>query len=103
MTWRALHAFLDRMHTSGAIAVGADARTLAPHVMSPLGLVAAPYDWFNRLLTVGLLPPGIREAYGYRWSGRDAHALRRVAALLRGARRLTPPVLALWPEARRVS
>ena len=103
MTWDALHAYLDRMYASGAIAVGTDARALAPHVLSPLGLVAAPYEWLNRLLTVGLLPPRIRDAYGYRWTERDGRALRRMAGLLRGARRLTPPLLALWPEARRVS
>jgi uncharacterized protein (DUF2236 family) len=103
MTWGALHAYLDRMYASGAIAVGADARALAPHVLSPLGLAAAPYEWFNRLLTVGLQPPQIREAYGYRWTEGDDRSLRRAAGLLRGARRLTPSLLALWPEARRVS
>ena len=102
LTWAAMRAYMDRMDASGAITVGNDARALAARVLSPLGAIGAPYDWFNRLLTVGLLPPSIRAQYGHAWSGRDARSLRRIAALVRAGRRMTPAALALWPEARRI-
>jgi uncharacterized protein (DUF2236 family) len=102
ITWTALRTYMDRMYASDAMSVGTDARALAARVLSPLGAIAAPYDWFNRLLTVGLLPRSIRSAYGYTWSERDARSLRRVGVVVRGARRLTPATLAFWPEARRV-
>ena len=102
ITWAAMRAYLDHMYASGAITVGTDARALEARVLSPLGLIGAPYDWFNRLLTVGLLPAAIRAQYGYTWSEGDARSLRRVAAIVRAGRRLTPAALARWPEARRV-
>ena len=102
-TWRDMQLYMQEMYDSGQIAVGDEARTLASGVMSPLGLAGAPYDWFNRLLTVGLLPSSIRASYGYRWSERDEAMLRQVSSLLRGTRRVTPSFVALWPEARRVS
>jgi uncharacterized protein (DUF2236 family) len=102
-TWVAMQGYLARMYASGRIAIGSDARELAARVMSPLGIAGAPYDWFNRLMTVALLPPSIRAAYGYRWTPRDDARLARVAAMVRIARRATPSVIAVWPDARRVS
>ena len=102
-TWHALRGYLDRLYASGAIAVGPDAQALASRVLSPLGVAGAPYDWFNRLVTVGLLPAQVRHEYGYRWTHRDAVALQHVAQVVQRTRRVTPSVLALWPEARRVS
>lgn len=101
-TWNESLAYLRRTYSSGVIAVGADARELAPRVLSPLGGVAAPFGWMNRLLTVGLLPDNIRAMYGYDWSERHDRRFRRLVATMRAGRRITPAPLALWPEARRV-
>lgn len=102
-TWAAAEDYLTRMYASGAIAVGRDAMDLRTSVLTPLGAIAAPAGWMNRLLTVGLLPSPIRAQYGLTWSERDARSFRRLATVLRAGRRLAPAGLALWPEARRVS
>jgi uncharacterized protein (DUF2236 family) len=101
-TWADNGAYMERMHRSGAVTVGAQARELAALVLAPpLRHLLAPAVWVNRLLTVGLLPDDIRRQYGFAWSPEQARTLRRVSAVLRTARRLTPDALALWPEARR--
>ena len=102
-TWTETSDYLTRMYAAGAIAVGRDAMDLQAAVLSPLGAIAAPAAWMNRLLTVGLLPPAMRTEYGFTWSTRDAIAFRRMATAIRTGRRLTPTRLVLWPEARRVS
>ena len=50
---------------------------------------------------IGLLPAHIREQYGFAWGRRQARASARASAILRTTRRLLPPAIALWPEARR--
>ncbi len=99
-TWGENAAYVERMSRSGAIAVGAQARELAALVVSPpFGRLAAPAAWTNRLITVGLLPEEIRRQFGFVWSKRSARRMRRVAALVRSVRHVTPKALALWPEA----
>ena len=66
----------------------------------PLGRLVAPATYFNRLLTIGLLPPEIRDQYGFPWDARRERALRMAIGLVRRARRAMPDRLALWPEAR---
>jgi uncharacterized protein (DUF2236 family) len=101
-TWMENAAYLDTMCRSGAITVGAQARELAAHVVSPpFGYVVAPGAWTNRLITFGLLPDTIRGQFEFAWSERQSRRLRRVATLIRSARRVTPDAVALWPEARR--
>jgi uncharacterized protein (DUF2236 family) len=75
---------------------------LAPRVLAPLGGIAAPFGWMNRLLTTGLLPDNIRAMYGYDWSERHGRTFHRLVATMRAGRRIMPAPLALWPEARRV-
>jgi uncharacterized protein (DUF2236 family) len=100
-TWADNAAYVERMSRSGAIAVGAQARQLAALVLSPpYARLAGPAAWTNRLITVGLLPEEIRRQFGFVWSRRSAQRMRRVAALVRFARRVTPNAVALWPEAR---
>lgn len=97
-----LDRYLDRMQQEGQLAVGAGARRLAEALLAPPGRRwVAPALWLGRLTTVGLLPPSIRDAYGFPWRPRDARCLRSAAAVLRAARRVTPPPLREWPAARR--
>ena len=87
---------------SGDIAVGAQARELAHAVLtSPLGLITWPTARVNRLLTIGLLPSGVREQYGFRWNARSATSLDAILRLVRGTRRALPRSIAWWPDARR--
>ena len=98
-----LDRYLDRMQQDDRLAVGACARRLAGTLLAPPGRRwVAPALWLGRLTTVGLLPASIRDAYGFPWRTKDARRLRSAAAVLRGARRFTPPVLRQWPAARKV-
>jgi uncharacterized protein (DUF2236 family) len=99
--WGDVQRYLSRMYASGAITVGPTARTLARAVMSPpVARAIAPVAWVNDLVTIGLLPEGIRRQYGFTWSPGRERALRAVLRGVRTARRLTPDQLALWRDAR---
>jgi uncharacterized protein (DUF2236 family) len=96
-----LAAYMGEMFASGEITVTETARRLALEVISP------PAPWpvrpalaLARLPAIGLLPPPIREAYGFRWSARRERALALLAATVRRALPLMPPVLRHWPAAR---
>jgi uncharacterized protein (DUF2236 family) len=51
-------------------------------------------------VTVGFLPPAIREAYGFTWDSRRERACRALVNVIRRVRRLLPPMLREWPSAR---
>ncbi len=53
-----------------------------------------------QLMTIGSLPPSVRDAYGFEWRARDERALARWTTTLRGALRLMPSVAREWPIAR---
>ncbi len=101
-TWAQLQAWVALEIESGRVAVGADARGLAPAVLRPgLGRLVWPLAQGAELITVGTLPPGIRSGYGFPWNATREHRMHRALAALRGIRRRIPDVLARWPEARR--
>jgi uncharacterized protein (DUF2236 family) len=54
-----------------------------------------------QLITMGLLPPAIREAYGFRWHARDARAFIRWTTAIRRVHGVLPPIVRHWPVARR--
>jgi uncharacterized protein (DUF2236 family) len=100
----ALTSYMASMFADGSIAVSSAARELAHEVVAPpYGRLLWPAGRVNRLATIGLLPPVIREAYGFAWTGRDEESLARWASRIRRARRWCPAALALWPAARRPS
>jgi uncharacterized protein (DUF2236 family) len=97
-----LRRYMDAMHTSGQIVVTDVARTLAlgivyPPVPALVGPLLAPV----RLTAIGLLPPTIREGYGFHWGGRTEAMLHLSARLVRHALPLMPPFARYWPAARR--
>jgi uncharacterized protein (DUF2236 family) len=101
LTWSELQDYVARMHESGVLVVSGQARELARAVMAPpLATLIWPAAYLNRLITVGLLPSGTRTQYGYRWSPALERRMDRAFAMLRAARRVTPDVLALWPQSR---
>jgi uncharacterized protein (DUF2236 family) len=96
-----LRRYMDAMLASDEIAVTDVARDLARELLCPPApRVAAPALWLMRLPTLGLLPPGIREAYGFAWRRRDQIMLRALARLVRALLPLTPSVVRHWPAAR---
>lgn len=96
-----LAAYLGEMLGSGTIAVSGTSRELAQTILFPPGWrLIWPAFRFLQLLTIGLLPPAIREAYGFTWTARDARALTRWTAAARLVRRVWPVSLREWPAAR---
>ncbi len=97
-----LDAYMGEMLASGRIVVTDTSRALARAVLyPPHWYVAWPAFRAMQLLTIGSLPPSIREAYGFGWRARDARAFARWTALLRALLRLFPPLAREWPMARR--
>lgn len=101
-TWDAARLLLNQAYASGRIVVGPQARALAEAVLAPpIPRPIAPLSALNRLVTIGLLPDVIRRQYGYEWSDPHERRLRRTAAIIHRVRRVTPAILASWPDARR--
>jgi uncharacterized protein (DUF2236 family) len=101
-TWSAAQAHLEEGYRTGVAVVTEPARRVAQSVLSPpFAPLLGPVSSINRVLTFGLLPPYIRDQYGYRWHARHQRTFDRLARTIRGVRRVTPERLALWPEARR--
>jgi uncharacterized protein (DUF2236 family) len=96
-----LEGYMARMYRSGEIMVTGTARALAREIVAPAGVhVTRPLVWFNQLPTVGLLPPAIRQAYGFPWGAGREQALRLSARCIRRLLTLTPSVVRHWPSAR---
>jgi uncharacterized protein (DUF2236 family) len=103
LTWHALQQYMASVYDSGVLTVTADARELGHAVLSPRAAgVPVPLSGLQRLITVGLLPPGIRLAYGFEWNAARERRFGRALRTLRAMRRVTPPVLAQWRMARRI-
>lgn len=97
-----LDAYMREMLAGGSLVVTETSRALARAVLyPPRWYVAWPAFRATQLLTIGSLPPSIRQAYGFEWRARDARALARWIALLRTSLRLLPPLAREWPMARR--
>lgn len=96
-----LASYVDAMRASGQLAVADTARTLAQTILSPDALWALGVAGsLNRVVTVGLLPPDIRAAYGFRWTAAEALALRATAATVRRSLPLLPAAVRYWSAAR---
>jgi uncharacterized protein (DUF2236 family) len=99
-TWQELQDYLSAEIASGRVTVGADARALAPAILRPtFGRLLGPFYAPGELLTVGSLPPAIRDGYGFAWNPTRERRRQRVRGALRAVRAVTPDLLARWPEA----
>jgi uncharacterized protein (DUF2236 family) len=97
-----LATYMGEMLAGGRLVVTDTSRAVARAVLYPPKWYAAwPAFRAMQLLTIGSLPPSIRQAYGFEWRARDARAFARWTALLRTSVRLMPPVAREWPMARR--
>jgi uncharacterized protein (DUF2236 family) len=98
----ALDAYLRGMLAGDTLVVTDTSRALARALLYPPGWrVAWPAFRVMQLLTIGTLPPAIRQAYRFEWRARDERALARWTAVLRMSRRMLPGVAREWPIARR--
>ena len=101
-TWQELQDFMTAQIESGRMTIGADARALGPAILRPtFGRLMWPLHWAGELVTVGSLPPAIRDGYGFTWNDARQRRRQRVLATLRALRAVAPDRLARWPEARR--
>ncbi|MGE0705896.1 MAG: oxygenase MpaB family protein [Vicinamibacterales bacterium] len=98
----ALDSYMKEMITGGTIAVTPEARTLADALLRPPLGPASPLFGVARLATLGLLPPAIRDAYGYAWSARDERRFSRLCGAIRRLRGVAPRLVREWPMARRL-
>ena len=97
-----LDAYVRETLDSRRIVVGARSRALARAILFPPGwrlmwLAFRPLQ----LLTIGLLPPAIREGYDFEWTPRDDRGLTRWTAVLRRLHGTLPPFIRQWRAARR--
>ena len=99
LTWHALREYVAGVYESGVLAITQEARDIMAAVLTPR-IMGMPFPGgsIHRLITIGLLPDHLREAYGFCWHARRGKRLDRVLTLLKRARRLTPDVLARWSE-----
>lgn len=96
-----LECYVEEMLESGKLMVTETAKLLARELVTPsLPLGAWPLVWLVQLPTIGLLPPSIREAYGFSWDSRRETALRLSAKLIRMMLPMAPHVVRYWPAAR---
>lgn len=86
---------------SGSLAVGRAATKIADSILRPpLPIGARQAALLLNLVTAGLLPPALREAYRLPWSGRRDTALRALAAVTRRSLPNLPEIARVWPQAR---
>jgi uncharacterized protein (DUF2236 family) len=110
-----LYAYLDEMVASGQIVVTDTARRLAEEVLRPplpplprrlallepiVRLAVTPVGWLAALPAIGMLPPAIRAAYGFRWSPAHQVVLDVMSWLSRRLTLRLPALMRYWPEAR---
>ena len=97
-----LDAYMREMLAHDSIVVTDTSRKLARSVLyPPRWQVAWPAFRAIQLLTIGSLPPSIRDAYGFEWRPREVQAFARCITLLRTSLRLLPALAREWPIARR--
>jgi uncharacterized protein (DUF2236 family) len=84
----------------GSLVVTDTARALARDILMP----RTPVPWaarrIHRLVTVGLLPPTLRDAYGLEWSRRDEVSLASWSARIRRLSVYVPGSLRRWRAGR---
>jgi uncharacterized protein (DUF2236 family) len=94
------NAYMMRMVMSDALAVGPMARSLAHEIVYPRPWLLRPAAPLFRVVTAGLLPERLRNAYGLSWNERREKIFRLVAKAVRYSRPLLPRPLRIVPNAR---
>ena len=99
-----LDAYMREMLDGGQLTVTETSRALARAVLyPPRWWMAWPAFRAMQLLTIGTLPPSIREAYGFEWRERDARALSRWMTVIRTTLRVVPSFVREWPVSRQAA
>jgi uncharacterized protein (DUF2236 family) len=101
-TLGAFDSYMRRMIASDVLTVGPVGRDVAASILRPpvpfgLGVAFRAVNF----VTVGLLPPALRDRFGLAWSPRREQALRMLATLTRVTLPLAPACVRVLPQARR--
>jgi uncharacterized protein (DUF2236 family) len=97
-----LDSYMREMLASGRLVVTDTSRAVARAVLyPPRWYLAWPLFRALQVITIGSLPPSIRQAYGFEWRARDVRAFARWTGMLRTSLRLLPRLAREWPMARR--
>jgi uncharacterized protein (DUF2236 family) len=100
-TWKQLRAYMETVYNTETLALSDDARALGIAVLSPRAAgLPLPLTGTHRLIATGLLPPPLRQAYGFEWNPTRERRFHRALGAVRTARRLAPRAIAYWPQAR---
>ena len=94
------NGYLERMLAGSEIAVGPTAALVAEEILYPTPWILEPASPLFRLITAGLLPESLRDAYGLSWSERKEKAFWLIAKWIRRLRPLVPKPLRVVPNAR---
>jgi uncharacterized protein (DUF2236 family) len=95
----AFRSYVRTMIAELSLGMTEDSRRLADWVLHPrLPLVTAPVVMGFRELTIGLLPPPLRRAYGLHWDPPRQLALDATAMAMRASLPRLPSVLRRVPE-----
>jgi len=99
-----LDEYMRETLAGGTLVVTDASRALARAVLyPPKWRLVWPVFRAMQLLTIGSLPPAIRDAYGFEWGPRDERALARWTAAIRFMLRLLPRIAREWPASRRTA
>ena len=85
-------------HSLGAVVVAAWLHDFAPDIRC--AVLAAPAFRVTRLITIGLLPPALRQAYGFEWDDRRERRFARTLSVIRRVRGTLPARWREWPSSR---
>ena len=97
-SYAAVQKYIRGALASGEIAIGPAAHFIAQKVLyPPMPLLRKQWWMIVRLITVGQLPPDIRQAYGLRWTTRQRVAFRVARGVGHLLRRLFPNALTRSP------
>jgi uncharacterized protein (DUF2236 family) len=103
-TVREFEEYMAAMVNGDVLAVSADSRKIAASILSPplpIGLRQAFQS--SSLFTIGLLPPPLRERYGFEWSGGRETIIRAVRTITGTLLPLLPSMVRQLPHARRAA
>jgi uncharacterized protein (DUF2236 family) len=97
-TWADFQTYIDKV-VANDLRVTDSARSVAvaamvPPLPGPLARVAAAP---NELVTVGLMPPSLRDQFGFEWNARRQRSLDRYLAASRTVARVSPEVVRQIP------
>jgi uncharacterized protein (DUF2236 family) len=92
--------YMKAMLAGNQIAVGPTARSLANEILHPRVWLLKPAGPLLRLITAGLLPAQLREAYDLQWNERRGKIFKLAVRTVRALLPLVPKPLRYVPQAR---